>query len=113
MTGESLEQFDFLTSDNTIEEVRKILCSERVHQRSLNFSLALTINFIKFDADGEILAKASPCFLSPVEYLNNVSELTRMNYYTLHLCEFNTAMMILLAKGVGGQLKDLCFVTYI
>ena len=47
LIGDNLMDFNFLTSNETILEIRKILCSEIVSKHSLSFSLALTINFIK------------------------------------------------------------------
>ena len=68
-----LENFDFITSVEAIDEVWKILNSEVVKKHALTFSIALTINFIKYGTDGEVMAKVSPCFLSKINYLNNVS----------------------------------------
>ena len=73
LLNQGVENFDFITSDETVNEVRKILNSEVVKKHALTFSIALTISFIKYGTDGEVIAKASPCFLSKVNYLNCVS----------------------------------------
>ena len=68
-----VEDFDFITSEDGVNELRSIINSEVVKKNALTFSIALTINFIKYGIDGDISAKASPCFLSSPHYLNSVS----------------------------------------
>ena len=57
---QGVEHLDIITSVKSVEEVRKILNSEVVKKHALTFSIALTINFIKYGTDGEVMAKASP-----------------------------------------------------
>ena len=98
LTDQGLGNFDFLISDETIEEVRKILCSEVVKKHVLTFSIALTIDFIKFGTDGEIMARASPCFISGLNYLNNVSNFNGSEKIDSSATQIQKGMMILLAK---------------
>ena len=62
LLNQGVENFDFITSDKTVNEVRKMFNSEIVKKHALTFSIALTISFIKYGTDGEVMAKASPCF---------------------------------------------------
>ena len=57
-----VQDFDFITSEDGVDELRSIINSEVVKKNALTFSIALTINFIKYGIDGDISAKASPCF---------------------------------------------------
>ena len=73
LNGETVQDFDFLVTQDTVNEISRILSSEIVLIHSLKFSLVLTINFIKYDIDGEVNAKSSPFFTSQPFFLNNVS----------------------------------------
>ena len=56
LNGETVQDFDFLVTQDTVNEISRILSSEIVMKQSLKFSLVLTINFIKYDIDGEVNA---------------------------------------------------------
>ena len=109
LVGEGLENFDFLSSEETIEEIKRILCSEIVTKHALNFCLALTINFIKFGTDGDILAKSSPCFLSQVRYFNNVSTFTTRELLHSAIIGIQHRYDDFVGKGSGWSMEGLKF----
>lgn len=104
---ESVENFDFITSSEALNEVRKILNSEVVKKKALTFSIALTINFIKYGTDGEITAKASPCFLSGLHYINTVSKFNVSEL--LHSCVLHIQKRFddFVDKGSGWSIERL------
>ena len=109
LTEQGLENFDFLISDETIEEVRKILCSEVVKKQVLTFSIALTIEFVKFGTDGEIMAKVSPCFISSLNYLNNVSNFNVSEIIHSSVIQIQKRYDDFVGKGSGWTLQGLKF----
>ena len=70
---EGISDFNFVTSDECVNEVKKIVGSELVKKYSIIFSIAVTINFIKVDTDGGVELRVSPCFCSSQKYINSVS----------------------------------------
>ena len=70
---EVINDFNFVTSDEFVNEVRKIVGSELVKKYSIMFSIAVTINFIKVDTNGAVDLRDSPCFCSGQKYINSVS----------------------------------------
>ena len=68
-----LNDFNFITTNEGINEVQKILNSEVVKKSAIAFSVAVTINFIKIGLDDDVTTRVSPCFSSKTYYLNNVS----------------------------------------
>ena len=79
LNGETVQDFDFLVTQDTVNEISRILSSEIVLKQSLQFSLVLTINLTKYDIDGEVNAKSSPSFTSQPISLNNVSTFNTAN----------------------------------
>ena len=69
----SVSDFDIIYSDDCVEEIEKIIAREIVKKFSMIFSIAVTINFTKFDTDGSIISRVAPCFTSSQKYINNVS----------------------------------------
>ena len=65
---DGLQDFDFIFSPEAIEEVKRIINCEIVKKNALIFSIAVSINFVKYGLDGEINGRATPCFF----YLNHV-----------------------------------------
>ena len=58
---QGLHDFDFISSTDGIEEIKRIINSEVVKKNALSFSTAVTINFVKYGVDGEITERDSPC----------------------------------------------------
>ena len=73
MDEQGLHGFDFITSTEGLQEVRRIINSQVVLKSAITFAMAITIKFIKYGVDGSIANQVSPCFLSTNYYLNNVS----------------------------------------
>ena len=109
LIGQSLENFDFVTSEDCVIEVRRILRSEVVKKHSLIFTIAVTINFIKFDIDGEIKAKCSPCFLSESNYLNNVSEFNVYDLIQSSIFQIQRRYDDFVEKGSGWTIEGMKF----
>ena len=109
LTGQGLQDFDFLLSDDLIEEVRKILCSEVVKKDVLTFCIALSVEFVKFETDGEIMATASPCFLSSLNYLNNVSNFNVSEIIHSSVTQIQKRYDDFVDKGSGWTLQGLKF----
>ena len=59
LLNQGVENFDFITCDETVNEVRKFFNSEVVKKHALAFSIALTISFIKHGTDGEVIGQLS------------------------------------------------------
>ena len=107
--GETVQDFDFLVSQNTVNEISRILNSEIVLKHSLKFSLVLTINFIKYDIDGEVNAKSSPCFTSQSIFLNNVSTFNTANIIAESVGEIQKRYDDFVGKGSGWSVQGLKF----
>ncbi len=104
---QGVENFDFITSVGAINEVRKILNSEIVKKQALTFSIALTINFIKYGTDGEIIAKASPCFLSGLNYINNLSSFNVSELLQSCILQIQKRYDDFVDKGSGWSIEGL------
>ena len=72
----------------------------------LTFCFALSVEFVKFETDGEIMATASPCFLSSLNYLNNVSNFNVTEIIHSSLAQIKKGVTILLTREVGGPYED-------
>ena len=64
---QGLHDFDFISSIDGIDEIKRIINSEVVKKNALSFSTAVTINFVKYGLDGEITERASPCFFIQIQ----------------------------------------------
>ena len=104
---EGVENFDFVTSVEAVDEVRKILNSEVIKKHALTFSIALTINFIKYGTDGEISAKASPCFLSSLNYVNTVSSFNVSELLQSCVLQIQQRYDDFVDKGSGWSIEGL------
>ena len=87
--------------------MRKILNSEVIKKHALTFSIALTINFIKYGTDGEVMAKASPCFLSKIHYLNNVSSFNISELIQSCVLQIQKRYDDFVDKGSGWSIEGL------
>ena len=109
LQGETVQDFDFLVTQSTVNEISRILSSEIVLKHSLKFSLVLTINFIKYDIDGEVNAKSSPCFTSQPAFLNNVSTFNTASILANSVSEIQKRYDDFVGKGSGWTLQGLKF----
>ena len=75
----------------------------------LTFSIALTIDFIKFGPDGEIMARASPCFISGLNYLNNVSNFNVSEIIHSSVTQIQKRYDDFVGKGSGWTIQGLKF----
>ena len=109
LNGETVQDFDFLVTQDTVNEISRILSSEIVLKQCLKFSLVLTINFIKYDIDGEVNAKSSPCFTSQPIFLNNVSSFNTASIIANSIGEIQKRYDDFVGKGSGWSVQGLKF----
>ena len=109
LNGETVQDFDFLVTQDTVNEISRILSSEIVLKQCLKFSLVLTINFIKYDIDGEVNAKSSPCFTSQPIFLNNVSTFNTANIIANSIGDIQKRYDDFVGKGSGWNVQGLKF----
>jgi len=103
---DGIQGFDFITSPKGIKEVQKIINSQVVQKHALSFSIAVAINFIKYDIDGGISKRVSPCFSSKTHYINNVSSYNTRKILLSSALEITKRYDDFIDKGSGWALES-------
>ena len=103
---EGIQGFDFITSPSGIKEVQKIINSQVVEKHALTLSIAVTINFMKYDIDGGISKRVSPCFSSRPYYINNVSSYNTKQILLSSALEITKRFDDFIDKGSGWTLES-------
>ena len=103
---DGIQGFDFITSLNGIQEVKQIINSEVVEKNALSFSISVTINFVKYDIDGGISKRVSPCFSSKPHYINNVSSYNTRKILLSSALEITKRYDDFIDKGSGWALES-------
>ena len=97
-----LRDFDFVTSNDGVEELEKILDSELVHRKAVIFSLSITATFNKLNIDGEESARVSPCFSSKHHYINSISFFNVKEILSSFVLEIQHRFDDFIDKGIKG-----------